>query len=123
MPASVPSSAMIVVCARAGARPSGRMPTRRRGGAVVELVAHHQAAGEIPVHLAALADDPGQAGLDRAGEFVEVVAVEAEPGFQPQRIAGAKADGDDLGLGDQRVRQGFGLCRPAREISKPSSPV
>ena len=31
VPASVPSPATISVSARAGARPSGRMPTRRRG--------------------------------------------------------------------------------------------
>ena len=71
--------------------------------AVVELVPHHQAAEEIPVQLAAFADGPGQAGLDRAGEFVQVVAVEAKPGLQAQRVAGAETDGDDFRLPDQEL--------------------
>ena len=97
-PASVPSSAMIVGL-RSGRRASVRADADAAADrAVVELIAHHQAAGKIPVHLAAFADDPGQAGLDRAGELVDVVAVEAKPGLQPQRVAGAEADGDDLRL-------------------------
>ena len=102
---------------RAGRRASVRADADAAADrAVVELVAHHQAAGEVPVQLAAFADDPGQAGLDRAGQFVEVVAVEAKPGLQPQRVAGAEADRDDLRLLDQAVGQGFGLVGGNRNL-------
>ena len=107
----------IVVPARAGARPSGRMPTRWRGGPLSSWSRIGGAAGEIPVQFAALADRPGQAGLDRAGQFVEVVAIEAQPGLQPQRVARAEAGGDDLGLARAAVSaRRFGAARPGRKF-------
>ena len=65
LPASVPSPATISVCARAGARP--RDGCRREGGGAPcsswSRIA--RAPGKVPVGPAALADHPGQAGLDR----------------------------------------------------------
>ena len=108
MPASVPSSATMSVSARAGARPSGRMPTRRRGAPCLQLVADHRRARKVPGFAAALADHPGEAGFDRRGQFVDVVAVQAKPGLQPQRIARAQAGGRHFRLRQQRVGQRLG---------------
>ena len=52
LPAAVPFAATMWVPARAGARPSGRMPTRSRVAAMAQLVAHDDAAGESPVRRA-----------------------------------------------------------------------
>ena len=91
VPAAVPSSATMSVCARAGARPSGRMPTRWRGAPCSNWSRIAAAPGKSQRGAAALADHPGEAGLDRRGQLVDVVAVEAEARLQPQRIAGAEA--------------------------------
>ena len=54
--------------------------------------------------------------------LVDVVAIEAEPGFQPQAVAGAEPGGLHLRLVEQQPGQPVGL--PAgTEISNPSSPV
>ena len=55
-------------------------------------------------------DGPVQAGLDGGGGRVDVVAIQAQAGLQPQRVARAQADGLDLGLGQQGAGQGVGLC-------------
>ncbi|MDT4843046.1 hypothetical protein FQZ97_769640 [compost metagenome] len=68
-----------------------------------------EAAGPCAIGAAGLGDGPGQAGLDRRGGRAHVMAVEAQAGFQAQRVAGAEADGPDLRLGQQRTGQGFGL--------------
>ena len=63
---------------RAGARPSGLMPTRRRLAPLAELVLHAPAPGKPPSRAAALLDRPGKARLDRARRLVDVVAVQAQ---------------------------------------------
>ena len=99
MPAAVPSPATMSVCARAGARPSGRMPTRWRWRAVLQLVADGGGAGKVPRGAAALADDPGEVGLHRRGQLIDVVAVQAEASLQPQRIARTEAGRGYFGFG------------------------
>ena len=79
---------------------------RRRVG---ELLEDALGAGKATFRAAALPDGPGEPGGDRGGRRVDVVAVKAEPGFEAQRVARAEADGDDFGVGDQLVGQGFGL--------------
>src|SRR6218665_1239542 len=55
---------------------------------------------------------PVQRCFGRGGAAVDVVAVQAQAGFQPQRVARAQAYGPDLGLRQQGPRQALGLrCR------------
>ena len=54
---------------------------------------------------------------------VDVVAVEAEPGFEAQRIARAEPDRLDLRLGAAGLRRCAAASSAGTEISKPSSPV
>jgi len=57
---------------------------------------------------ALLADAPQQDGLDGRGRGVDIVAIEAETGFEAQRIAGAQADRLDLRLGQKLAGDGIG---------------
>jgi hypothetical protein len=89
-------------------------PTRaRQRQASVELRQHRVGAGEAAGARAAraahLLHRPVQGGLDRRGGGVDVVAVQAQAGFQAQRVARAQAHGLDLGLCQQGTRQRFGL--------------
>jgi hypothetical protein len=81
------------------------------------------AAGARSAGAAHLLDGPGQAGFDRAGGGVDVVAVQAQAGFQAQRVACAQAGRLDFGLGQQGFGQRHAHVRLGTEISKPSSPV
>jgi hypothetical protein len=68
-------------------------------------------AGAAPA--AGLLDRPAERGLGRAGRLVEVRAVEAEPGLEPQRIARAEADGRDApGRAAPRRGRGHGPRAP-----------
>src|SRR4249920_2878498 len=69
-------------------------PLARR--AVGDLLLDDRGAREAALLAAFLADAPQQAGLDRRGRGVDVVAVETEAGFEAQRIAGAQTDRLDL---------------------------
>src|SRR3546814_582217 len=62
------------------------------------------------------ADAPGQDRLDRRGRGVDVVAVQAETGLQPQRVAGAEADRLDVGMGQQPLGECLGLGRRDRDL-------
>src|SRR5690606_22853295 len=73
-------------------------------------------AGEAALLAATLADAPGQTRLDRRGRRVDVVAVQAEAGLQPQRIAGAEADRLDVGMRQQPFGDGPGLGRRDRDL-------
>ena len=64
---------------------------------------------------AALADHPGQPGLDRRGQLVDVVAVQAQPGLQPQRVARAQAGRRHLRLRPAARRRAPRRGRPARK--------
>ena len=89
----------------------------RAGG---ELAVDHRGAGVAAVARAAgaphLLDRPGEAGFDRRGGRVDVVAVQAQAGLQAQRVARAQADRADLGLREQRARQRFGLLGRHRDL-------
>src|SRR3954447_24644322 len=50
-----------------------------------ELFQDHLGPGKLTTRAPAFTDRPGQPGLDRRGGLVDVVAVEAEPGFEAQR--------------------------------------
>ena len=65
------------------------MPNAEAGGAVLELIEDGAGADKVGLRAAALADGPGEVGLDGGGEFVDVGAVEAEAGFEAEAVAGA----------------------------------
>src|SRR5882757_6913940 len=81
-------------------------PLARR--AVGDLLLDGRGAGETALYPALLADAPQQARLDRRGRGVYVVAVEAETGFEAERIARAQTDRLDLRLGQKLARDGIG---------------
>jgi hypothetical protein len=74
------------------------------------------AAGALAAGPAHLLDRPGEAGLDRRGGGVDVVAVEAQARLEPQRVARAEAGGRDLGLGEQGARERLGLGGGDRDL-------
>ena len=73
--------------------------------AVRELPRDDGGAGIAALGAAALGDRPGEIGLDRRGGLVDVVAVEAKPRLEPQRVARAEPGGLHLGLGEKAPRQ------------------
>ena len=79
--------------AREGPSASSRHDPRRRRGS-------RRASRRRLLH------GEGQARLDRRGGLVQVVAVERQAGLQPQRVAGAQADGLHPLVGQQRVPEG-----------------
>ena len=94
---------------RAGARPSGLMPTRRRFGPLLQLVLDARVAREPAFAPPPLLDRPLEPRLDRARRLVDVVAVEAKARLQPQRVARAEADRLHALLRQQQARQLLGL--------------
>src|SRR4051812_21580444 len=57
-----------------------------------DLLLDDISTGEAALCAALLADAPQQHRLDRRRRGVDVMAVEAEPGLQPERIARAESD-------------------------------
>ena len=97
--------------ARGGRRPSVAMPRRRR--ATPALLLGRRAASR-PAEVALVpAHHPAQPGLQRGDARAELVAVQRQPGLEPQRVAGAEAGGLDAG-GEHGVPEGAGVGRPAR---------
>ena len=86
------------------------------GGAVPQLVADHGLAGEPALGPAALADGPGQVGLDRRRQLVNVRAIQAQPCLQPQAVTRAQPGGQHVRLGQQKRRQRLGLVRRHRDL-------
>ena len=115
LPTTLPAIA-ISAPSRAIALPSGSRPTRLRGAPSAICFWMTAAPGKPPCCAALLADAPQQARLDRRGRGVDVVAVEAEAGFEAQRIAGAQADRLDLGLGQQLAGDGLGGVGRRRDL-------
>ena len=72
--------------------------------------------GEAALGTPALADGPGQRRLDGRGGFVDVVAVQTEPGFQAQGIAGAEARRPDLRLIEEQAGQALRLLGGDRDL-------
>ena len=57
---------------------------------------------EVARFLAPLAQGPNETGFHRIDILVHVVPVKAKPGFEPQRIARAEADGLYFGFGQSK---------------------
>src|SRR5256885_14422599 len=69
--------------------PDTDAPTRGPGA---QLLLDVRGTGKPALLAPALADRPDEIGLDRRRRAIDVMAVEAQPGFQAQAVAGAKAD-------------------------------
>ena len=93
------------------------MPTRTRAGTVLDLALDALGARKSAFLAAALLDRPVQAGLDGRRGGVDVMAIEAEPGFEAQRIARAEADRLDLRIGEKRAPELRGIASHGMEIS------
>ena len=91
-------------------------PTRRRDGPVGDLEPDTVGARKAAFGAAALADRPGETRLDRRRRRVDVVAVETEPGFEPQRIPRAEADRLDFRLGEEGAGDAFRAIRADRDF-------
>ncbi len=104
---------------RAGALPSGRMPTRLRFGPTRQLVLDAPRAGKAALDPPPLLDRPGERRFNGARGLVDVVAVEAKPRLQAQRVARAEADG----LHARRGQQQLGEVRRLRRRHRNLEPV
>src|SRR3546814_5392772 len=62
-------------------------------------------------------DRPGEAAFDRRGRGVDIVTVEAKPGFEAQGVAGAEADGFHFRLGQQPAGEVFRLVGRQRDFA------
>ena len=101
----------------AGRRPAlGARPTRSRAGPSRELAGDAIGAGEAALGAAALGDGEAEIGLDRRGGLVDVVAIEAEAGLEPERIARAEPDRLHLRLGEERPGEGLGMVGGDRDL-------
>src|SRR5271170_3268787 len=85
-------------------------------GTIGQLLQDDGSAGEAALAAPALADRPFEPGLDRRRGQVDVMAVEAKPGLEPQRIPGAEPDRRDLRLGQQAPRQRLGMVILDRDL-------
>ena len=81
-----------------------------------DLFSAGKTAGAGAAGAAALLHRPFQRGLDRRGRGVDVVAVEAEPGFQPQAVAGAEADRHHVRVFQQRLGEALGIRSGHRNL-------
>ena len=98
-----------------GPRPSGQ----RAGGAPVSswprIVCAGKSAGARAAVAAAFLHRPFQRGFDRRRRGVDVMAVKAKPGLQPQAVARAKPDRHTSLVGQQQLAPAARPDRPARK--------
>ncbi len=80
------------------------------------LVRAGKTAGARAAGAAALLDRPFQRALDRRGRGVDVVAIEAKPGLEPQAVARAKPDRQHVAVVEQFRRQRFGVVGRNRNL-------
>jgi len=73
--------------------------------AIRDLAENDLRAGKIGLFAPPLADDPAERRLDRCRRLVDVVAVEAKPGLETQRVARAEPDGLHLRFAEELLRQ------------------
>src|SRR6202040_10119 len=69
--------------------------------AVAQLGEHALGARETALLAPALLDRPSEPGFDRRGGRGDVVATEAQPRFEPQRVACTQADRLHLAVAEQ----------------------
>ena len=98
---------------RAAQQPQAHALARRTVG---ERRQDARGSGKAALGAPALRDRPCEPRLDRIGRLVEFVAVEAEAGLQPQRVARAEADRLDLALRQQPARERHGVFGGQRNL-------
>src|SRR6202011_5812546 len=84
--------------------PLGPQSDAQAARAVAQLGEHALGRPGAALPAPALLDRPGEAGFDRRGAGVDVVAVEAQPRFEPQRVARTEADRLHLAVAGQALR-------------------
>src|SRR5690606_16171472 len=84
--------------------------------ALPKLALHDFRTGEAAAFPAALADRPGEPRFDRRRSLVQIVAIQAEPGLKPQRIARTEPRGLHLILVEQLPREALGLVGRNRHL-------
>src|SRR6516165_5288072 len=103
----------ILACRRASVRPDADADARRPFS---ELAQYDFGAGKPALGTPPLADGPGEGDLDRARRLVDVVPIEAEPGLEAQRVAGALPDRPNFGPRDQRLGDRRSCGRRYRDL-------
>ena len=91
-------------------------PTSLRAQAGALLLVERRLADEV-VFLPA--DDPSQIGLEHGRGLVDVLAGQVHAGLEPQRVARAKADRHDAGVGacfENRIPHALGRCRRNEQL-------
>src|SRR5438477_205637 len=78
----------------------------RTGGTVAQFRKDARGARKAAGLAAALLDRPGEPRLDRRGRRVDVVAVQAQPGLEAERVARAEPDRFDVRMGQQAFHDG-----------------
>src|SRR5439155_21154190 len=73
-------------------------------------------ARKVRLLTAPLADRPVKPRLDRRSGHVDIVAAEAKPGFQPQRVARAEPDQLHLRMAEQALGDGADADRLDRDL-------
>ena len=110
-PAGLPASSNSGAPARTGWRPSGFRPTRFSAGPAAMIARSASAPMKRAGRADFLRDRPHQPGAGRVDVGGDVLAVQAEAGFEPQAVAGGEPDPHDAVVGeqlrDQRARIGF----------------
>ncbi len=81
-----------------------------------ELCEDDRGPGKAAVGAPPLRHREGQPGLDRGRVGGQVVAVERQPGLEPQRVARAQPDRPHLGLGEEGFGEGFGAGGGKRHL-------
>ena len=74
---------IVAACAPPFGFDLGHMTASVSGGPQANFVADHRGARKVPGIAPAPADHPGEVGLDRRGQLVDVIAVEAQARFEP----------------------------------------
>ena len=90
-----------------GRRPSQTQAPEPPGDAGLPLGLERRLAPELGVPP----DDPAEAGLQRGDARAELVAVQRQPGLEPQRVAGAEAGRGEAGLEHRRPERRRDLGR------------
>ena len=102
---------------RAAFRPQADAAARRAFFELREdLFGAGKTAGARAAVAAALLHRPFQRAFDRRRRGVDVVAVKAKPGLEPQAVARAEPDRQHVGIVQQRRRQRFGVVGRHRNL-------
>jgi hypothetical protein len=83
---------------------------------VLELIEDRRRPQEIGFRAPALGQRPVEVRLDRRGQLIDIAAVEAQPGLEPQAVARAEPGRQHVGVAEQHLRQRLGLLLAHRDL-------